>query len=64
MKYLKADARIPYMGLNNKICSKPAYWCKLHEVWLSEEDVKKRNCLNCEYRENKERGEAELVKNH
>lgn len=46
MKYLKASTSIPHMGLNNKICTNPVYWCRLHEVWLSEEDVKKKRCNN------------------
>ena len=46
MQYKKADQRNPYMGLNNKICENPVYWCRLHQVWLSEEDVKKKKCLN------------------
>lgn len=32
------------MGLNNKVCTSPKYWCRLHEVWLSEEDVKRKKC--------------------
>lgn len=32
------------MGLNNKICENPAYWCKSHRIWLSEDDVKLKNC--------------------
>lgn len=44
MKFLKADKKIPYMGLNNKICKDPVYWCRLHEVWLSEEDVVRKQC--------------------
>lgn len=44
MTYMVADARNPYMGLNNKVCQKPAYWCRLHRVWLSKEDVRRRRC--------------------
>ena len=44
--YLKANHANPYMGLNNKICRDPKYWCAIHEVWLSEEDVKKKGCLS------------------
>ena len=29
--WLKADARNPYMGLDNKICTSPKYWCRLHQ---------------------------------
>lgn len=42
MRYQKADSRNPRMGLNNRICKSPKYWCRLHEVWLSEEDVKRK----------------------
>lgn len=45
MKFKKADKRNPYMGLNNKICENPVYWCRMHQVWLSEDDVKRRNCM-------------------
>lgn len=41
----KADCRNPWMGMNGVVCEKPAYWCRLHEVWLSEDDVAKRKCL-------------------
>ena len=44
MKYLKATKAVPFMGLNNKSCSDPVYWCRCHEVWLSEEDVEKKGC--------------------
>ena len=44
MKYKIADARNPNMGLNNKICMDPKYWCRLHQVWLSESDVKRKHC--------------------
>ena len=40
----KADHRNTWMGLNGVICKAPAYWCRLHEVWLSEEDVVRRKC--------------------
>lgn len=33
------------MGLNGVICKEPVYWCRLHEVWLSEEDVANKKCL-------------------
>lgn len=32
------------MGLNNKLCKDPVYWCRLHQIWLSDEDVKKKKC--------------------
>lgn len=44
MAYKKADARNPYMGLDNKICENPVYWCRLHEVWLSEKDAERKKC--------------------
>ena len=44
MKYKIADARNPNMGLNNKTCNDPKYWCRLHQVWLSESDVKSKHC--------------------
>ena len=44
MQYKRADARNPDMGLNNKPCNNPKYWCRLHQVWLSESDVKRKHC--------------------
>ena len=44
MYYKIADARNPNMGLNNKPCKCPKYWCRLHQVWLSESDVKRKHC--------------------
>ncbi len=32
------------MGLGNKICNNPIYWCRLHQVWLSENDVNRKRC--------------------
>ena len=46
LNYKRADAKHPRMGLNNKICKDPKYWCRLHQVWLSEDDVKRQKCLN------------------
>lgn len=46
MSYLIANAKNPYMGLDNKICKNPTYWCRLHQVLLSEEDVKRKKCKN------------------
>ena len=43
MTYQIADQKHPFMGLN-KICQNPVYWCRLHQVWLSEEDVKWKRC--------------------
>lgn len=47
-EYLKAeeDGKNRKMGLNNTICENPAYWCRLHKVWLSKEDTEKKTCLN------------------
>lgn len=44
MTYQIADKRNPFMGLDNKICKNPVYWCRLHQVWLSDDDVKKKQC--------------------
>ena len=41
----KADTRNPWMGLHGKVCENPVYWCRFHEVWLSEEDAAKKKCL-------------------
>ena len=46
MEYPKADCRNPQMGLDGKICKEPEFWCRRHEVWLSEEDVDKKECRN------------------
>jgi hypothetical protein len=42
----KADFRNPWMGLDGVVCENPAYWCRLHEIWLSEDDVAKKKCLS------------------
>ncbi len=44
MTYLIADKRRPFMGLDNKICRNPKYRCRLHQVWLSENGVKRKQC--------------------
>ena len=44
MNFFIADERNPIMGLDNKNCRYPKYWCRLHQVWLSEEDVIKKQC--------------------
>lgn len=44
MGYMVADARHPLMGLGNKTCRQPEYWCRLHRVWLSGEDVQRKKC--------------------
>lgn len=43
-QWKRADSRHPRMGLNNKICVDPQYWCRLHQVWLSEKDVEQKGC--------------------
>lgn len=43
--YKIADGRNPYMGLNNTVCKNPVFWCKIHNVWLSEEDIKLKKCM-------------------
>lgn len=57
MTYQIADKRNPFMGLDNKICKNPVYWYRLHQVWLSEDDVKNKQCkckqtfdIMCTYR--------------
>lgn len=27
-----------------KVCKDPKYWCRIHEFWLSEDDVKRKGC--------------------
>ena len=44
-QFPKADTRNPWMGLYGKNCKSPVYWCRMHEVWLSEEDVVKKKCF-------------------
>lgn len=44
MTYQIADKRNPFMGLDNKICRNPVYWRRLHQVWLSEDDVEWKHC--------------------
>jgi len=34
-----------YIGLDNKECKTPKYYCKSHNIYLSEEDVNKKKCL-------------------
>jgi len=46
MKYLTANKKHPFMGLDNKTCKNPMYWCRLHQVWLSEEDVRRKRCMD------------------
>ena len=44
--YKTANAKNPNMGLDNKTCQDPVYWCRNHQVWLSEEDAA-RKCKKC-----------------
>lgn len=44
--YKKAIKGKLFMGLNNKICQNSKYWCRLHEIYLSEQDVIKKHCKN------------------
>lgn len=44
--YKKAIKGKVYMGLNNKVCKHPKYWCRLHKIYLSEPDVIKKHCKN------------------
>lgn len=44
IRYKKAVKNKSYIGLNNQICKRPKYWCRLHEIYLSEEDAKKKSC--------------------
>lgn len=46
MQYKIADANHPRMGLGNKLCINPKYWCRSHQIWLSENDVKKKECFH------------------
>lgn len=43
MEYKRADRKNPLMGLDNKTCSSPDYWRRLHQVWLSERALRERN---------------------
>ncbi|MEY8518606.1 hypothetical protein AALC25_17245 [Lachnospiraceae bacterium 29-84] len=42
--YLMADQKHPFMGLDNKTCKNPRYWCRLHRIWLLEEDTGRKKC--------------------
>ena len=46
MEYKISDARNRNMGLNNMTCKDPKYWCRLHQVWLSEKDAEHKKCNN------------------
>lgn len=34
-----------YPGLNNKPCTEPKYYCRSHQVFLSDEDVATKKCM-------------------
>lgn len=36
--------RIRKMGLDNKMCTDPAYWCRRHRCWLSKDDAERKHC--------------------
>lgn len=44
MEYKKAIKNKTFIGLHGKHCENPAYWCRLHEIYLSPDDVKKKRC--------------------
>lgn len=46
--YKKAIKGKSFIGLDGNICEKPKYWCRLHQVYLSEGDVIKKHC-KCKY---------------
>lgn len=41
----KNVVRPNYIGLSGEECLTPAFWCRLHQVWLSDKDVIKKKCL-------------------
>ena len=47
MEYLERNPNKPgeYMGLNNKLCTNPVYYCKAHRVYLNNDDVTVKKCL-------------------
>lgn len=46
MEYKKAIKGKKFIGLNGKLCRNPKYWCRLHEIYLSEQDIIKKHCKN------------------
>lgn len=46
MQYKKAIKNKTFIGLHGKPCKNPKYWCRLHEVYLSPDDVKRKKCLH------------------
>lgn len=35
----------PHMGLNNKICKDPQFYCKSKRIYLSKEDAEQKGCF-------------------
>lgn len=48
LEYKKAIKGKLFIGLNGKKCKNPRYWCRNHQVYLSENDVIKKHC-KCKY---------------
>lgn len=46
MTFQGANIKNPNMGLDNKICNNPKYWCTAHEIWLFEQDAIDKGCFN------------------
>lgn len=46
MEHKKAIKGKLFIGLDGKICKNPKYWCRLHQVYLSQEDASKKHCKN------------------
>lgn len=34
------------MGLDNTVCDNPQFFCRCHKVYLSPEDVERKNCCH------------------
>ena len=34
-----------YIGLNNKPCADPKYYCRSHQVFLSDDDIVTKKCM-------------------
>lgn len=32
------------IGLNNKVCKNPKYFCMCHKIYLSDDDIQLKNC--------------------
>lgn len=44
--YKTTSTKEKYMGLNNKVCKDPVYFCPNHQIYLSESDAKEKGCFN------------------